>query len=167
MAQQPLIATRVDPWHQPVLQSRLALMRLSASAAAAAIVADGNATAVSTTTALRDATAHDATPTDASLEMVSMQAEGHAISSASEADVTCIDAALAVLAAAPPGAEGVALQALDSVLRPDSLDALLCGAQQALRQFAVRSQHLVSAVSLMDARSPRSGGSQLRRVFTI
>ena len=39
MAQQPLPATRVDPWHQPILQHRLALMRLSATAAAAATAA--------------------------------------------------------------------------------------------------------------------------------
>ncbi len=36
MAQQPLTATRVEPWQQPILQHRLALMRLSATAAAAA-----------------------------------------------------------------------------------------------------------------------------------
>ena len=36
MAQQPLAEKRVETWHQPILQHRLALMRLSATAAAAA-----------------------------------------------------------------------------------------------------------------------------------
>ncbi len=35
MAQQPLMEKRVDPWHQPILQHRLATMRMSATAAAA------------------------------------------------------------------------------------------------------------------------------------
>ena len=39
MAQQPLAEKRVDPWHQPILQHRLALMRLSATAAVATAAA--------------------------------------------------------------------------------------------------------------------------------
>ena len=48
------------------------------------------------------------------------------------------DAALATLAAAAPGAEAAALQALNDALDPPALEALMCVAETALHQFAVR-----------------------------
>ncbi len=49
-----------------------------------------------------------------------------------------MDAALGMLSAAAPGAEATALQALNDVLDPAALEALLCVAESALQRFAVR-----------------------------
>ena len=150
MSQQPLIKTRIDPWHHPALQSRLALMRLSAAAAAApAIVAANAANGIATAAAPQDpqpsAVPYAASAAEPPGTVIS-EANEHGRSSPSGLEVMRIDAALAVLAAAPPGAEAVALQALDSALRPDGLDVLLRCAQQALQQFAVRFRSLAGCL---------------------
>jgi len=53
-------------------------------------------------------------------------------------DTAAMDAALGMLSAAAPGAEATALQALNDVLDPAALEALLCVAESALQRFAVR-----------------------------
>ena len=114
MAQRPLAATRLDPWCQPILQHRLALMRLSAVAASAITAA----APCSSPAAAQQLVACGSTPFD----------------------IAGIDAALAVLAIAPPGAEPLALQALDHALSPHELEAILSIAQSALDGFAVRPE---------------------------
>jgi hypothetical protein len=136
MGRQQLVATRIDPWHQPALQSRLALLRLSAAAAAAPATTSIATAAAPQNTQPR--AAPDPAPAAEPPEIVSTEANECNPSSPVELDVVRIDAALAVLAAAPPGAEAVALQALDSALRPDGVAALLRRTERILRQFAVR-----------------------------
>jgi len=53
-------------------------------------------------------------------------------------DMAATDAALAMLAAAAPGAEATALQALNDALDLHDLEALLDAVETALQQCAVR-----------------------------
>lgn len=158
MAVQQIAVTRLEPWGAAALQLRMPQMRLAVASLAAMTVLPPPTSVSSVYSSPSPVSCESLTPlcsptnectpnlmgTSSALQLSQRNAGFPASQSSSGGGsavswaLNRVDAGLAVLAAAPPGAEATALQALDGALRVDFVEVLLMNGQQALEHFKVR-----------------------------